>query len=178
MTHGGHYGGVSRFHVECRRRMDSRLWPCISFTCNNVPNTLTQTNQAAQALYTNAAGAGPSARSDPMALQLVHQCAPTSHASPLPVGARSPARFLSTILSIPMRRPPTCGWVLIRHALCNRRQWRFSELDQALSLYRVRATDANGNFIIPNVIATNNYTLYAFGSRCGGHAVSIAIANR
>ncbi len=33
-------------------------------------------------------------------------------------------------------------------------------------------TDANGNFTIPNVIATNNYTLYAFGPGAEGTFMS------
>jgi len=161
MTHGGHYGGGADSFWGAGEDWTHVYGPYFIY-CNNISSAITQTNQAAQALYqdalaqatteasawpytwfTNVANYAPPANRGTVAGQIVISDTfnPNASASNLWVGLIRQPVTITNNYDFQMWTKPYQFWV---------------------------RTDGNGNFIIPNVIATNNYTLYAFGPGAAG----------
>lgn len=160
MLNGGHYGGG-----EDGNWAAGEVWTKVSgpylIYCNNITNTITATNVAAQALYNDALAqataevaawpyswftnanytlaAGRGAVSGKMVINDAYN--PNASASNLWVGVIQQPVTTTATYDFQEWMKPYQFWV---HA------------------------DANGNFTIPNVIAGNNYTLYAFGPGAAG----------
>lgn len=165
MINGGHYyfGNDSGF-------ADGETWTRVSgpyfIYINNVTNTLTDPVQTSQALYADAkaqaaaeAPAWPyswmnntnyasAAQRGTVAGQIVINDAynPSASASNLWVGVvQQPAVTLNNVYDFQLWEKPYQFWT---------------------------KSDANGSFVISNVIAGNNYTLYAFGPGAEGMFMS------
>jgi rhamnogalacturonan endolyase len=160
MLNGGHYylGNDSEFGAN---EVWTRVQGPYFIYCNCVTNTLTNAFQTAQALFTNAqaqaqaeATAWPYSwftnanyASAPQRGAVSGQFAindsgnPNATASNLWVGIVQQPTTINGVYDFQLWMKPYQFWV---------------------------KTDANGNFNIPNVIAGNNYTLYAFGPGVNG----------
>jgi autotransporter-associated beta strand protein len=160
MLNGGHYelGSDSQWGA-------GETWSRVSgpyfIYCNNITNTVTNTFQAVQELYGDAlaqaaaeqsawpyswfvnAGYSPASQRGAVSGQLVINDIynPNATASNLWVGVVQQPVTVDGVYDFQQWMKPYQFWV---------------------------KTDANGNFTIPNVIAGNNYTLYAFGQGAAG----------
>jgi rhamnogalacturonan endolyase len=155
MLNGGHYGMGSDGSWAAGEVWTKVYGPYFIY-CNNVTNTLTATNLAAQALYndalaqgaaeqtawpyswfTNASYAAASNRGVINGRFVINDTGnPNASAAGLWVGA--------------VQQPSTTDGVY--------------DFQQWMKPYQFWVhSDTNGNFTIPNVIAGANYTLYAFG---------------
>jgi hypothetical protein len=167
MINGGHYGGGSDSGCAA-----GEIWTKISgpylIYCNNITNTVTGTNAAAQALYNDAlaqaaaeAAAWPyswftnsnyasAANRGTVSGQIVINDSgnPNASESNLWVGVVQQPTTTASVYDFQQWAKPYQFWV---------------------------KTDANGNFTISNVIAGANYTLFAFGSGANGTFQSQAL---
>jgi rhamnogalacturonan endolyase len=159
--HGSHYGGGTDSSWASGEVWAKVCGPHFIY-CNAITNTITATNAAAQALYNDAlaqataettawpyswfanANYTPASGRGAVAGQIViHDIYnPNASASNLWVGVEQ------------QPNPASTG------------TYDFQEWYKPYQFW-VR-TDANGNFVIPNVIAGANYTLYAFGTGAAG----------
>ena len=165
MINGGHYyfGNDSGFAAgETWTRVSGPYFIYI----NNVTNTLTDPVQTSRALYADAqaqataeatawpyswmnnANYAPASQRGTVAGQIVINDAfnPNASASNLWVGVvQQPAVTINNVYDFQLWEKPYQFWT---------------------------RSDANGNFVISNVIAGNNYTLYAFGPGAEGEFMS------
>jgi rhamnogalacturonan endolyase len=165
MINGGHYyfGNDSGFAAgETWTRVSGPYFIYI----NNVTNTLTDPVQTSQALYADAqaqataeatawpygwmnnANYAPASQRGTVTGQIVINDAfnPNASASNLWVGVvQQPAVTINNVYDFQLWEKPYQFWT---------------------------RSDANGNFVISNVIAGNNYTLYAFGPGAEGEFMS------
>ncbi|MFM2294869.1 MAG: hypothetical protein RLZZ350_1282, partial [Verrucomicrobiota bacterium] len=156
--HGGHYGFCTDSDWAAGEVWSKVCGPYF-FYCNNVTNTLTGTNTAAAALYTDA---------------LAQADAET--------GAWPYTWFTNSSYASAAQRGTITGRMVIADSFNPNASasnlWVGVEVQPANSAYDFQKwykpyqfwthTDASGNFTIPNVIATNGYTLYAFGPGAAG----------
>ncbi len=165
MTRGSHYGGGTDSSWAAGEVWTHVYGPHFIY-CNNITNSITATNQAAQTLsadalaqaaaeatawpyfwFTNNANYTPAANRGTVTGQLVINDIynPNASASNLWVGlVQQPLTSLSAAdggYDFQKWQKPYQFWV---------------------------KAGTNGSFTIPNVIATNNYTLYAFGPGAAG----------
>src|ERR1035438_975815 len=164
MLNGGHYGGGSDGNWAAGEVWTKVTGPYFIY-CNCITNTITATNAAAQALYNDAlaqaaaeatawpyywftnANYTPASGRGAVSGQIVINDSynPNASASNLWVGLVQQPSTISTAANggydFQKWMKPYQFWV---------------------------KTDANGNFTVPNVIAGNNYTLYAFGPGAAG----------
>ena len=159
--HGGHYGFCSDSAWAAGEVWAKVCGPHFIY-CNNITNAITVTNTAAQTLYTDAlAQAAAEAKAWPYAwftnsyyalaagrgtvtgkIVINDTYNPNASASNLWVGVEL--------------QPPTNSTIT----------YDFQKWYKPYQFWT--KTDANGNFSIPAVIATNGYTLYAFGPGVAG----------
>lgn len=161
MINGGHYGSLGQDASWAAGEVWSKVCGPYFIYCNNITNTITATNQAAQSLYadalaqaaaeasawpygwfTNAYYAGPAGRgvvTGQMAISDSYN--PNASASNLWVGVVQQPSTVNSIYDFQLWVKPYQFWV---------------------------KTDSNGVFKIPGVIAGGNYTLYAFGPGAPG----------
>jgi rhamnogalacturonan endolyase len=160
MTRGSHYGGGTDSSWATGEIWTHVYGPYFIY-CNNITNTITDTNQAAQALYSDAlaqataeatawpyswftnANYAPAANRGTVTGQMVINDSynPNASAAGLWVGVvQQPATSTATY-DFQIWQKPYQFWV---------------------------KTDTNGDFTIPNVIVGANYTLYAFGPGAAG----------
>jgi rhamnogalacturonan endolyase len=159
--HGGHYGFCSDSTWAAGEVWAKVCGPHFIY-CNNITNAITLTNTAAQALYADAL-----AQSD------------------AEVAAWPYAWFTNANYALASGRGTVTGKMVIADAYNPNASasnlWVGVELQPATistltydfqKWYKPYQfwthTDANGNFTIPDVIATNGYTLYAFGPGAAG----------
>lgn len=164
MLNGGHYymGNDSEFG---QNEVWTRVQGPYFIYCNNVTNTLTQPFQTAEALYddalaqataeqsawpyswfTNASYAAASQRGAVTGQLVIADAGnPNPSASNMWVGVIQQPTTINAVYDSQLWMKPYQFWV---------------------------KTDANGNFTIPNVIAGNNYTLWAFGPGINGTFLS------
>ena len=159
--HGSHYGFCTDSTFATNEVWAKVCGPHFIY-CNAITNTITATNTAAQALYadalaqadaekgawpyywfTNSNYTPPSGRGAVSGkIVIADTYNPNASASNLWVGVELQPNPSSTVTyDFQKWYKPYYFWV---------------------------KTDANGNFTIPNVIATNGYTLYAFGPGAAG----------
>ena len=160
MLNGGHYylGNDSNFGAN---EQWTRVQGPYFIYCNNVTNAMTNAFQTAQALFADAqaqaqaeatawpyswftnANFAPASQRGAVSGQFVINDSgnPNVSASNLWVGVVQQPATVTGTYDFQLWMKPYQFWV---------------------------KTDANGNFTIPNVIAGNNYTLYAFGQGANG----------
>jgi autotransporter-associated beta strand protein len=161
VTHGSHFGGGTDATWVQGEAWTHVFGPFFIY-CNNITNTLTATNQAAQTLYADALAQGAAEQSawpyawftnvadyaqaanrgtvkGQMVINDVYN--PNASASNLWVGVVQQPSSPAGIYDFQKWTKPYQFWV---------------------------KTDVSGNFEIPDVIAGGNYTLYAFGPGAAG----------
>jgi rhamnogalacturonan endolyase len=161
VTRGSHYGGGTDSSWAAAEVWTHVFGPYFIY-CNNITNTITGTNQPAQALY-----------ADALAQAAAEETAwPYSWFTNVP--DYSPASNRGTVtgqILISDAYNPNASesnlWVglvqqpLSTTAICDFQKW------QKPYQFWTR-TASNGNFVLPDVIAGTNYTLYAFGPGAAG----------
>jgi autotransporter-associated beta strand protein len=173
MTKGSHYGGGTDSSWASGEIWTHVYGPYFIY-CNNITNTITATNQAAQALYSNAlAQAAAEATAWPYSWF-------TNDADYAPASGRGTITGQMVINDIYNPNASASNlWVgVVQQPLTGTSAanggYDFQEWMKPYQFW-IR-TDANGNFTIPNVIAGANYTLYAFGSGAAGTFQSQALS--
>jgi rhamnogalacturonan endolyase len=164
MLNGGHYqmGSDSQWGA-------GEVWTRVSgpyfIYLNSVTNTLTNPYQTAQALFSDAkAQAQAEATAWPYNWFNYPNYAPAANrgtvSGQLVINdSGNPNATASNLWVGVVRQPVTVSGVY--------------DFQQWMKPYQFWVqTDANGNFTIPHVIATNNYTLYAFGQGANGTFMS------
>jgi rhamnogalacturonan endolyase len=161
VTRGSHYGGGTDSSWAAGEAWTHVYGPYFIY-CNNISTSITDTNQAAQALYADAlAQAAAEATAWPYSwFTSVPAYAPASNRGTVTGqivinDSYNPNASASNLWVGVMQQPSTTS------ATYDFQKW--------MKPYQfwVR-TDANGNFAIPDVIAGANYTLYAFGPGAAG----------
>jgi len=155
MLNGGHYGmggDASWAAGEVWTKVDGPYF----IYCNNVTNTITSTNAAAQALYNDALAQGAAeAGAWPYAW-----FANTNYA---PAASRGMVTGKMLISDSGNPNASAAGlWVgLIQQPSTTSGTYDFQQWMKPYQFWT--KTDTNGNFAVSNIIASANYTLYAFG---------------
>jgi rhamnogalacturonan endolyase len=160
MHNGGHYGGGTDGSWNAGEVWTKVYGPYFIY-CNNVTNTITGTNPAAQALY-----------NDALAQAAAEQTAwPYSwfvNANYAPASNRGTVTGQIVINDSGNPNASAAGlWIgVVQQPSTTDAVYDFQEWMKPYQFWV--KTDTNGNFTIPKVIATNNYTLYAFGPGAAG----------
>jgi len=164
MTRGGHYGGGSDTSWAAGELWTHCYGPWFIY-CNNVTNTLTNPAQAAAALYADAqAQAAAEQTAWPYAWLTNAAYAPATNRGTVSgqiviADAYNPNASAAGLWVGVVQQPSTTDGVYDFQDWCKPYQFWVK-------------SDSNGNFTIPNVVATNNYTLYAFGPGAAGMFMS------
>ena len=160
MLNGGHYGGGTDGSFAAGEVWTKVTGPYFIY-CNNITNTITATNAAAQALYNDAlAQAAAEATAWPYSWFTNANYSPAASR-----GAVSGQIVISD--SFNPNASASNLWVgLVQQPVTTTGTYDFQKWMKPYQFWV--KTDANGNFTIPNVIAGNNYTLYAFGPGAAG----------
>ncbi len=155
MLNGGHYGMGSDGNFTNAEVWEKVYGPYFIY-CNNVTNTLTGTNQAAQALYADARAQGA-------AEQSAWPYDWFTNANYAPAANRGAVTGQFAITDSGNPNATAAGlWVgLIQQPATSTGIYDFQQWMKPYQFWT--QTDANGNFTLTNVIAGSNYTLYAFG---------------
>jgi rhamnogalacturonan endolyase len=129
--------------------------------CNNITNAITATNQAAQALYDDA-------QAQATAEQTAWPYSWFTNANYAPASGRGTVTGQMVINDSFNPNASTSNlWVgLIQQPSTAGGNYDFQQWAKPYQFWV--KTGANGNFIIPGVIAGGNYTLYAFGPGAAG----------
>jgi fibronectin type 3 domain-containing protein len=160
MLNGGHYGGGHDGSWNAGEVWTKVYGPYFIY-CNNVTNTLTDMTQASTAL-----------RNDALAQAAAEQTAwPYSwfgNASYVPAAGRGTIIGQITIADSGNPNASAANLYVgaIIQPLTTDAVYDFQEWMKPYQFWV--KTDTNGNFTIPNVVAGNNYTLYAFGPGAAG----------
>jgi rhamnogalacturonan endolyase len=168
MLQSGHYGGGTDASWSGGEVWSKVCGPYFIY-CNNVTNTITGTNQAAQLLY-----------QDAQAQAAAEQTAwPYVWFTNANYAAASQRGTVTGQLAINDAYNPNASaanlWVgLVQQPATTDGIYDFQEWMKACQFW-VR-TDTNGNFAVSNVIAGANYTLYAFGPGAAGTFQSQALS--
>ena len=166
MLNGGHYGGGTDDASWAPGEIWAKVYGPYFIYCNCVTNTITGTNQAAQALYEDAkAQAAAEQTAWPYSWFNNANYASAAHRGTvtgrLVINDSANPNASAAALWVGVIRQPASPGVY--------------DFQQWMKPYQFWVkTDTNGNFTIPNVIATNNYTLYAFGPGAAGTYQSLA----
>ena len=159
--HGGHYGFCSDSTYATNEVWAKVCGPHFIY-CDNITNTITATNTAAQTLYADAlAQADAETAAWPYAWFNNSNYAPASGRGTITgkiaiADTYNPNASASNLWVGVEQQPPTNTTVT----------YDFQKWYKPYQFWV--KTDANGNFTIPNVIAGSNYTLYAFGPGAAG----------
>lgn len=164
-----HYGSAETDGNWTNGEVWTKVYGPYFIYCNNITNAVTSTNQAAQMLYSNAlAQAAAEATAWPY-----EWFTNAAYASSSQRGAVSgqmiindtdnPNASASNLWIGVVQQPPTSA------AIYDFQQW------MKTCQFWVK-TGSNGDFIIPNVIAGTNYTLFAFGPGAAGTFQSQALS--
>ncbi len=155
MLNGGHYGMGSDGHFASGEVWTKVCGPYLIY-CNNVTNSLTATNLAAQALYSDALAQGA-------AEQAAWPYSWFNNANYTPAAGRGTVTGHFAINDSGNPHASAAGlWVgVVQQPVTSTGTYDFQQWMKPYQFWV--KTDPNGNFTIPNVIAGTNYTLYAFG---------------
>ena len=173
MTKGSHYGGGTDASWAAGEVWTHVYGPYFIY-CNNISNAITDTNQAAQMLYTNAlAQAVAEATAWPYSwFTNVADYAPASNRGTvtrqIAINDIYNPNASASNLWVGVIQQPLTG------ATAANGGYDFQEWMKPYQFW-IR-TDANGNFTLPNVIVGANYTLYAFGPGAAGTFQSQALS--
>jgi rhamnogalacturonan endolyase len=161
VTHGSHFGGGTDSSWAANEAWTHVYGPYFIY-CNFIPNSITATNTAAQALY-----------ADALAQAAAEQTAwPYVWFTNVADYAQASSRGLVTgqILINDAFNPNASEsnlWVgVVQQPLTSTSAYDFQDWVKPYQFWA--RTDANGRFVISNVIAGANYTLYAFGPGAAG----------
>ncbi len=164
MLNGGHYqmGSDSQWGVN-------EAWTRVSgpyfIYLNNVTNSLTNPTQTANALFADAqAQAAAEATAWPYSWFNNANYAPASNRGTIT------GRFVINDSGNPSAAASNLWVGVVRQPVTVTNVYDFQQWMKPYQFWV--KTDANGNFTIPEVIATNNYTLYAFGPGANGTFMS------
>jgi rhamnogalacturonan endolyase len=161
MTKGSHYGGGTDSSWAAGEIWTHLYGPYFIY-CNNITNSITDTNQAAQTLYADALA---QASAEQGAWPYAWFTNESSYAQ-----SSSRGTVTGQIVINDIYNPNASGsnlWVgVIQQPVTTTGTYDFQEWMKPYQFWV--KTDANGNFMIPNVIAGTNYTLYAFGPGAAG----------
>ena len=167
MMNGGHYGMGTDDASWATNEVWAKAYGPYFIYCNSVTNTLTGTNQPAQALF-----------NDAQAQALAEQGVDTNGQPTGAAGAWPYYWFTNAYYAPPSNRGTVTGRLVIAdsgnpNASASNLWVGVIQQSPTAGAYDFQMwmkpyqfwvkTDANGNFRIPNVIAGTNYTLYAFG---------------
>jgi autotransporter-associated beta strand protein len=160
-----HYGSAG---TDCNWT-NSEIWAKVYgpyfIYCNNITNSITATNQAAQALYADAlAQAQAEATAWPYSW-----FANTNYASAAQRGVVS-GQFVINDAGNPNATASNLWVGLVQQPVTDDGVYDFQQWMKTCQFWA--KTDSNGNFTIPNVIGGTNYTLYAFGQGAEGTFMS------
>ena len=161
VTRGSHYGGGTDSSWAAGEVWTHVYGPYFIY-CNAISSSITDTNQAAQALYADALA------------QAVAETTAWPYSWFTSVADYAPASNRGTltgqIVINDVYNPNASAsnlWVgVVQQPSTTSSTYDFQEWMKAYQFWV--KTDANGNFRIPNVIAGGNYTLYAFGPGAAG----------
>src|SRR5215831_5838950 len=161
VTHGSHFGGGTDSSWATGETWTHVYGPYFIY-CNFISNTITATNLAAQTLY-----------ADALAQAAAEQTAwPYVWFTNVADYAQASSRGLVTgqILINEAYNPNASEfnlWVgVVQQPLTSTSTYDFQDWAKPYQFWA--KTDANGSFVISNVIADLNYTLYAFGPGAAG----------
>jgi rhamnogalacturonan endolyase len=159
--HGAHYGGGTDSSWATGEIWSKVIGPHFIY-CNAITNTITATNAAAQALYNDAL-----AQSAAETTAWPYSWFTNSYYAP----ASGRGAVAGQIVINDTYNPNASAsnlWVGVEQqsAPASSATYDFQKWYKPYQFW-VKA-DANGNFVIPNVIAGANYTLYAFGPGAAG----------
>jgi rhamnogalacturonan endolyase len=168
VTHGSHYGGGTDSSWAAGEAWTHVYGPYFIY-CNNISSSITDTNQAAQALYADAlAQAAAEASAWPYSwFTSVPDYAPASNRGTV----------AGQIVINDIYNPNASAsnlWVGVVQQPANSPTYDFQKWTKAYEFWV--KTDTNGNFAIPDVIAGANYTVYAFGPGAAGTFQSQALS--
>jgi rhamnogalacturonan endolyase len=163
-----HYGGAGMDGNWGSGEVWSKVYGPYFIYCNNITNTITDTNQAAQMLYSNAlAQAAAEATAWPYVW-----FGNTNYASSTQRGSVTGQMAINDIDN-PNASPANLWVGVIQQPVTIDGIYDFQQWMKTCQFWV--ETDTNGNFTIPNVIAGANYTLYAFGPGAAGTFQSQAL---
>ncbi|MGP8218822.1 MAG: polysaccharide lyase family protein [Limisphaerales bacterium] len=163
-----HYGGNMTDGNWTSGEIWSKVYGPYFIYCNNITNTVTDTNQAAQMLYQDAlAQAAAEATAWPY-----YWFANTNYASAAQRGAVT-GQFAIDDLYNPNASPAGLWVGLVQQPATSKSVYDFQQWMKTCQFWA--KTDTNGNFTIPNVIAGGNYTMFAFGPGAAGTFQSQAL---
>ncbi len=160
MHNGSHYGGGTDGSWATGEQWTKVYGPYFIY-CNNVTNTITDMTQAAGALYADALAQGA-------AEQTAWPYSWFTNANYAPASNRGTVTGTMVIADSGNPNASAAGlWVgVVQQPSTTAGVYDFQEWMKPCQFWV--KSDANGNFIIPNVIAGMNYTLYAFGPGAAG----------
>jgi fibronectin type 3 domain-containing protein len=160
MLNGSHYGGGTDGSFAAGEVWTKVYGPYFIY-CNNISDAVTDTNQAAQALYSDAlAQAAAEATAWPYSW--------FTNANYAPASDRGTVTGRMVIYDSYNPNASAAGlWVgVVQQPATSTADYDFQEWMKPYQFWV--KTDTNGNFSISNVIAGANYTLYAFGPGAAG----------
>lgn len=164
MTHGGHYGGGAEGNWNAGEVWTHCYGPWFIY-CNNVTNKLTNPAQAAAALYADAqAQAAAEATAWPYSWLTNAAYAPATNRGTIT------GKFIINDTENPNASAAGLEVGVVQQPSTDASLYDWQQWTKPYQFW-VKA-DTNGNFTIPNVIATNNYTLYAYGPGAAGMFMS------
>ena len=160
MTHGSHYGGGTDSSWAAGEVWTHVYGPHFIY-CNNITNTITATNQAAQTLYADALAQAA-------AEQTAWPYSWFTNANYAPAANRGAVTGQIAINDIYNPNASNSNlWVgLVQQPATSTATYDFQKWQKPYQFWA--KTGTNGSFAIPNVIAGANYTLYAFGPGAAG----------
>ena len=161
MLNGSHYGGGGIDATWAAGEVWTKVYGPYFIYCNNVTNTLTGTNQPAQALYADALAQGA-------AEQTAWPYSWFSNANYAPAANRGTVTGQVVIADSGNPNASAANlWVgLVQQPVTSLGVYDFQNWMKPYQFWV--KSDTNGNFTIPNVITGANYTLYAFGPGAPG----------
>jgi len=164
MLNGGHYGMGSDGNFAAGEVWSKVCGPYFIY-CNNVTNTLSGTNIPAKALYNDALAQGAAEASAWPYGWFIN----TNYSSAANRGAVTGQMVIND--SGNPAASPAGLWVgLVQQPSTTAGVYDFQQWMKPYQFWT--KTDANGNFVLSNVIAGTNYTLYAFGPGAAGAFMS------
>jgi rhamnogalacturonan endolyase len=156
----GHYYGMATDGTLNGGELWSKTYGPYFYYCNNVTNTITSTNLAAQALYNDALAQGA-------AEQTAWPYSWLTNASYTSASGRGTITGKLVISDSGNPNASAAGmWVGVAQQPAVDVSHDFQQWTKPYQFWV--KTDTNGNFTIPNVIGGTNYTLFAFGTGAAG----------
>ena len=164
MTHGGHYGGGSEGNWNAGEVWTHCYGPWFIY-CNNVSTKTNNPAHASAALFADAqAQAAAEAAAWPYSWLNNAAYAPAANRGTIT------GKFIINDTENPNASAAGLEVGVVQQPSTDTALYDWQQWSKPYQFW-VKA-DANGNFTIPNVIATNNYTLYAYGPGAGGMFMS------